>query len=64
MNYKTVAVDSKFEVHETKTKQVITSFKNQDEAKKLMRHLNLGGGFDGLTPTFFIKNTKKVGVVV
>jgi hypothetical protein len=39
---------------------VIALFKNQDEAKKLMRHLNLGGCFDGFTPTFFIKNTKKV----
>jgi hypothetical protein len=39
-------------------------FSQQSEAKKVLRHLNLGGGFDGFTPTFFVKNTKKMYRVV
>lgn len=31
----------------------IKSFEFEDDAKKLSRHLNLGGGFDGWTPDFF-----------
>ena len=56
MNYKIVEKDGKFEVFETPTKLTIKSFSEREDAKKLMRNLNLGGGFDGLTPTFFTKN--------
>jgi len=60
MNYKLVQTS----VVETKTEQVIKTFNDRNEAKKFMRHLNLGGGFDSWTPSFILKNifknTKKV----
>ena len=31
------------------------------EAKKLVRHLNLGGGFDGFTPAFFLNKISPTG---
>ena len=45
-------------VIETTTNQVIKKFENTEEAKKACRHLNLGGGFDGYTPNFFLKTFK------
>jgi hypothetical protein len=39
---------------ETKEKIWIKRFMNKDEAKSFSRHLNLGGGFDGWTPSFFL----------
>lgn len=43
-----------YEVIETHTDQVIKSALSGPEAKSLVRHLNLGGGFDGKTPAFFL----------
>lgn len=48
-------IGSEYLVVETLTNQVIKSFYSREKAKKLLRHLNLGGGFDGWTPTFFMK---------
>jgi hypothetical protein len=31
----------------------VTIMKDEDGARKMSRHLNLGGGFDGFTPNFF-----------
>jgi len=31
----------------------ITIMNDEDSARKMSRHLNLGGGFDGFTPNFF-----------
>lgn len=56
MNYKIVENNGKFEVFETPTKLTIKSFDTREEAKALMRKLNFGGGFDGFTPPFFVKN--------
>jgi len=56
MNYK-INEDknkSKFVVFETKTEQPIFEIADFSEAKKLMKHLNLGGGFDGWTPSFLL----------
>lgn len=33
---------------------VIKKFSNKDDAKKMSRSLNLGSGFDGWTPSFFL----------
>ena len=60
MNYNLVegkADKSTYEVIETTTDQVIKSFPGDKfiEARAFMRHLNLGGGFDGWTPSFFCK---------
>ena len=62
MNYKIVNENNTYNVFETATEQVIRSFFTVDEAKKFLRHLNLGGGFDGWSPSFFLKKidlTKK-----
>ena len=54
---------SMYDVLEETTGQVIKSFPGDKflEARNFMRHLNLGGAFDGWTPTFF---TKKVKIAV
>ena len=46
-----------YDVLETTTDQVIKSFPGDKflEARAFMRHLNLGGGFDGFSPPFFLK---------
>jgi hypothetical protein len=63
MNYK--LVDSEEMLHEGEyvfrvwdlveipTGITIKSSLKKEEAKSLLRHLNMGGGFDGATPTFF-----------
>lgn len=59
MNYKLIEGKdkSKYDVLETTTDQVIKSFTGDKflEARAFMRHLNLGGSFDGWTPTFILK---------
>ena len=59
MNYNLVeGKDEKvYDVMETTTDQVIKSFPGDKflEARSFMRHLNLGGSFDGWTPSFFLK---------
>lgn len=60
MNYNLVEGKDKsmYDVLETSTNQVIKSFPGDKflEARNFMRHLNLGGGFDGWTPSFLVKN--------
>jgi uncharacterized FlaG/YvyC family protein len=62
MNYNLVEGKDKsmYDVVEETTNQVIKSFPGDKflEARKFMRHLNLGGGFDGFTPSFLLKNIK------
>ena len=38
---------------EVPTGLVIKKAMKKDEGKSLLRHLNMGGGFDGFTPAFF-----------
>lgn len=63
INYKIVDLKEKrkkmFGVFEKGTQNVVKTFYNKDEAMSLCRHLNLGGGFDGNTPAFFLKNNSK-----
>ena len=58
MNYqiKTDPNSSKFLVFETQTEQVVKEFVDKSAARKFMKHLNLGGGFDGWSPTFIFFN--------
>ena len=56
MNYQLHNENNEFNIYETNTKQVIKTLKTKDEGKKLIRHLNFGGGFDGYTPPFFLKS--------
>jgi hypothetical protein len=39
---------------EKDTSQTIAKFEDVKELKQVMRNLNLGGGFDGNTPPFFM----------
>lgn len=62
MNYNLVEGQDKsmYDVLEETTSQVIKSFPGDkfSEARAFMRHLNLGGGFDGWTPSFLLKKIK------
>lgn len=60
MNYKIVSTSELHQILETATEQVIESFPTREEARKMLRHFNLGGGFDGYTPTFMVKNCSKL----
>lgn len=43
------------DIIETKTDHVVATLPSHPgKAKALCRHLNLGGGFDGWTPSFFL----------
>ena len=52
MNYKIVQDAKGYSVLEVPTDQVIETYNYHSDAKKMMKHLNLGGGFDGATPNF------------
>lgn len=54
-NYKIEEGNGFFYVKETITEQIIKCFSNKETARKFMKHLNFGGGFDGFTPAFFLK---------
>ena len=56
MKYKIVEANGMWNVVEQSTDHVIVSFKDKDEAKKIMRNLNFGAVFDGWTPAFFLKS--------
>ena len=55
LNYVIEADSTEYNVIETPTDQVIKVYKAYKDAKELMRHLNLGGAFDGWTPPFMLK---------
>jgi hypothetical protein len=42
-----------FCVVEKDTNITLAKFENQEEARQLVRSLNLGSGFNGFTPPFF-----------
>lgn len=48
------------DVIEVKTGLVIASNIPMPEAKTMARHLNMGGGFDGSTPAFFLNKPGKL----
>ena len=70
MNYKTVMrqgeweaipgtegkyVTQLYDILETPTNLVVATIPGYaDQAKQMCRHLNMGGGFDGWTPQFFL----------
>jgi hypothetical protein len=60
LNYKLVTTSEKVSVVETQTDFTIKDYEKRDPARALMRHLNLGGGFAGWTPTFFTRDVMKV----
>lgn len=58
VDYKVVEKDGKFCVKEQATDYIIKTFESREEAKKVMKFLNLGGGFAGFSPNFFVKPVK------
>lgn len=52
VNYKIIKEDKFFNVVETATEQVIKQLDSKQQAIKLVQHLNMGGGYDGFTPSF------------
>lgn len=54
----------KYTVHdvfviELETEQIVKECINHHEAKKMSNFLNSGGGFNGITPAFFLIPIKK-----
>jgi hypothetical protein len=56
MNYKIVQSTDRYSIFETSTDQIIKTFLNFNDARKFLRHMNLGGGFDSWTPNFFLRD--------
>jgi dsDNA-binding SOS-regulon protein len=54
-----VKVENSYVVEERLTGYQIKSFTDQNEAKKYMKFLNLGGGFSGFTPSFILNKSSK-----
>jgi hypothetical protein len=55
MRYKLLKEENDFLVREETTEQVIDSFGDYTEARWYCKFLNLGGAFDGWTPSFVLK---------
>jgi len=55
-NYFVKQENGKFNIIERDTEQTVKSSNNYCKARKLCDWLNKGGGFDGWTPSFIIKN--------
>ena len=55
LNYIVESSSNQYNVIETHTNHLIKTCKAYKDAKELMRHLNLGGAFDGWTPNFILK---------
>lgn len=55
--YKVIKTDMVYQILETETNQIIYEGTDEKRAKATAKKLNLGGGFNGVTPNFF---TKKV----
>ena len=56
--YKIIEDKGVYNIFETTTEQIVKTFTDNAEARKFLRHLNLGGGFEGWTPTFFLKKVE------
>ena len=52
MNYKIIKTGDMFTVLEKPTDLRLAVFEAEEDARKFMRRLNLGGAFDGWTPAF------------
>ena len=68
MNYKLVNYTAHIDapsthyadILETTTDQVIKSAMHVPAARELLRYLNMGGGFDGWTPAFFLERIPQI----
>lgn len=70
MNYKLVNYQAHIsspqnqfaDVLETATNQIIKEYMAVPKARELVRHLNMGGGFDGFTPAFFLADVPPLSI--
>ena len=46
-------------IRELKTGFAIVKYKSNESAYRMVKHLNLGGGFGGVTPEFFLDSALK-----
>lgn len=53
MSYYVKQTDGAFNIIEKDSELLMTSTRNEKEANKMCRSLNLGSGFNGFTPAFF-----------
>ena len=58
VKYKVIQEGQDFYIKEIKTDQLIMVLDSKEEAYRTASHLNLGGGFDGLTPRFFLTESR------
>lgn len=59
MTYSVRKHNNQYHIIEKDTGYSINIFKTQDKARELCRSLNLGSGFDGYTPAFFLEDFKQ-----
>ena len=55
VQYKVIEAGGDFYIKEVNTDQVVMVLDSRDAAYKKAANLNLGGGFDGFTPKFLLK---------
>lgn len=55
MNYVIKKNGKVWDIHETRTEQVVKTCSTATEAQVVKTHLNCGGGFDSWTPSFIIQ---------
>lgn len=51
--YNMKEVNGSYVIEENETGFVVQKQKDQKAAREILRNLNMGGGFDGNTPSFF-----------
>ena len=64
MSYRIENVNNEYAIVEKATELTVASYSSFKEARSVCRGLNLGAGFNGLTPTFFCESfdqTKRKG---
>lgn len=60
VDYKTVRIGDLYGVEEKQTGYIVYNTRSESDAKKMMKHLNLGGGFSGFSPEFFTKSVSNL----
>lgn len=53
-NYSIEKTDLGFDIREEKTGHIVYSGENRNESYKRLSFFNMGGAFDGWTPSFFM----------
>lgn len=51
--------NDKFYVYEGKTEIYFGPYPTKNDARKHMKHMNMGGAFDGFTPSFMLIETTR-----